>query len=305
MTPGEVPRPYTEAEGWRPLQIWGMGIASQDLTGDGRPEVFLTSQGDNKLQTLADGATGPTYEDIALARGVTAHRPFTGGDVLPSTAWHPEFQDVNNDGFVDLFVSKGNVEAEPGYATRDPNNLLLGRPDGTFVEAADAAGILDDDRARGAALVDLDLDGLLDLVVVHRSVGVTMWHNVGRGDARRAGGDGPLARRRAAPAGPERRRDRRLGGGADRRPHRGPRGHGRRRPCRWAARPDPHRPRRRGAGRRPGAVARRRGRAVDDAARGPHRDDRPGRSRGDRRRSRPRADRRLRQAGAVASRTAA
>ena len=58
MAPGEVPRPYTEAEGWRPLQIWGMGIASQDLTGDGRPEVFLTSQGDNKLQTLADGATG-------------------------------------------------------------------------------------------------------------------------------------------------------------------------------------------------------------------------------------------------------
>jgi hypothetical protein len=182
MAPGEVPRPYTEAEGWRPLSIWGMGIASQDLTGDGRPEVFLTSQGDNKLQTLVDGATGPTYEDIALRRGVTAHRPFAGGDVLPSTAWHPEFQDVNNDGDVDLFVSKGNVEAEPGYATRDPNNLLLGRPDGTFVEAADAAGILDDDRARGAALVDLDLDGLLDLVVVHRSVGVTMWHNTGRGD---------------------------------------------------------------------------------------------------------------------------
>jgi len=27
-----------------------------------------------------------------------------------STAWHAEFQDANNDGFVDLFVSKGNVE---------------------------------------------------------------------------------------------------------------------------------------------------------------------------------------------------
>ena len=47
MAPGEVPRPYTEAEGWRPLRIWGMGIASQDITGDGYPEVFLTSQGDN------------------------------------------------------------------------------------------------------------------------------------------------------------------------------------------------------------------------------------------------------------------
>ena len=60
--------------------------------------MYLTSQGDNKLQTLADGPAQPTYEDIALERGATAHRPYTGGDVLPSTAWHAEFADVNNDG---------------------------------------------------------------------------------------------------------------------------------------------------------------------------------------------------------------
>ena len=68
--------------------------------------------------------------------------------MLPSTAWHAEFQDVNNDGFVDLFVSKGNVEAQPEYATRDPNNLLLGTANGTFVESAEAAGIVNYDRAR-------------------------------------------------------------------------------------------------------------------------------------------------------------
>ena len=179
---GETPRLYTEADGWRPLQVWGMGIASQDLTGDGYPEVFLSSQGDNKLQTLADGPAHPTYEDIALKRGVTAHRPFTGGDVLPSTAWHAEFGDVNNDGFLDLFIAKGNVEDEPGYATRDPSNLLLGQGDGTFVEGAEAAGIVSYERARGGALVDLNLDGLLDLVVVNRAEPVTLWRNVGAGD---------------------------------------------------------------------------------------------------------------------------
>jgi hypothetical protein len=164
------------------MQIWGMGIASHDLTGDGLPEVYLTSQGDNKLQTLADDGR-PAYRDIALDRGVTAHRPYTGGDVLPSTAWHAEFQDVNNDGSVDLFVSKGNVEAQPGYATRDPSNLLLGRPDGTFVEGGAAAGIADFARGRGAALVDLNLDGLLDLVQVNRRENVSVWRNVGLGDA--------------------------------------------------------------------------------------------------------------------------
>ena len=183
MTPGAVPDAYTEAAGWKPLMIWGMGIASQDLTGDGMPEVFLTSQGDNKLQTLVDGATGPTYADIALDRGVTAHRPFAGGDVLPSTAWHAEFQDVNNDGVLDLFVAKGNVEAQPDYASRDPSNLLLGRPDGTFVEVAEEAGILNYHKARGGAVADLNLDGLLDLVVVNRRENVSLWRNTGLGDA--------------------------------------------------------------------------------------------------------------------------
>ena len=182
IAPGEAPRQYSAADGWQPLQIWGMGIASQDLTGDGKPEVFLTSQGDNKLQTLVDGATGPDYRDIALRRGATAHRPFSGDDTLPSTAWHPEFEDVNNDGYMDLFISKGNVEAMPDYAVKDPSNLLIGQADGTFVEGAEAAGILSYARGRGAALVDFNLDGLLDIIEVNRRENVSLWRNVGTGD---------------------------------------------------------------------------------------------------------------------------
>ncbi len=79
-------------------------------------------------------ATPPVYRRgwLGEAAGVTAAQPFTGSDVRPSSAWHPEFQDVNNDGFIDLFVSKGNVSAEPGDASRDPNDLLQGEADGTF-----------------------------------------------------------------------------------------------------------------------------------------------------------------------------
>ena len=183
LPPGEMPRLYTQADGWRPLQVWGMGLASQDVTGDGVPEVFITSQGDNKLQSLDGDPSLPTYGDIALRRGVTAQRPYAGGDVLPSTAWHPEFEDVNNDGFVDLFVTKGNVEGQSDHARRDPSNLLLGQPDGTFVEGAEEAGITRYERARGAALVDLDLDGLLDLVVVNREAPATLWRNVGNGES--------------------------------------------------------------------------------------------------------------------------
>jgi len=179
IEPGEPPRLYTHEEGWQSMQIWGMGIASHDLTGDGLPEVFLTSQSDNKLQTLARGASRPEYVDVAFDRGVTAHRPHAGDVVRPSTAWHPEFRDVNNDGLVDLYISKGNVEAQPEFAKEDPSNLLLGQPDGTFSEVAEDAGIVNFARARGAALVDLNLDGMLDLVEVNRRENVELWRNVG------------------------------------------------------------------------------------------------------------------------------
>ena len=179
---GEAPSLYTRDDGWNKLQIWGMGIATQDIDGDGFPEVYLTSQGDNKFQTLTDGPDQPSYGDIAIRRGLTAHRPFTGSDPMPSTGWHPEFRDVNNDGFTDLFISKGNVDAMPEYAAEDPNNLLLGQPDGTFVDAAVEAGIVHYDRSRGAALVDLNLDGMLDLVEVNRVENVNIWRNTGWGE---------------------------------------------------------------------------------------------------------------------------
>ena len=256
IEPGQPPRSYTEADGWQPLHLWGMGIASRDLTGDGYPEVFITSQGDNKLQTLADGPEHPTYEDVALARGVTAQRPAVGGDVLPSTAWHPEFEDVNNDGFVDLFVTKGNVEAQVDYASRDPSDLFLGRADGTFAQATEDAGIVSFERARGAAVVDLNLDGMLDLVVVNRREPVKVWRNVGRGDADRAVSTGHwLAVRLEQPAPNVDAVGAWLEVRAGR-PDRVKRGHRRRRPRQRGGRLAPHRARRRRRRRRYGSSGR-------------------------------------------------
>ena len=186
ISPGVAPSLYTADDGWVKLQVNGMGIASYDLTGDGYPEIYLTSQADNRLQTLAADPSRPTYRDIALRRGANSAQPFTGGDLRPSTAWHDEFADVNNDGLVDLFVSKGNVSDQTDYAQKDPSDLFLGQQDGTFREAADASGIVTFDRARGAALADFNLDGMLDLVQVSYGSPVRLWRNVGSGDASHA-----------------------------------------------------------------------------------------------------------------------
>ncbi|MCD2174463.1 CRTAC1 family protein [Rhizobium sp. C4] len=182
VDPGKAPVLYSEEEGWKYLRIWGMGIASYDLDFDGYPEYFLTSMADNKLQTLQtipkDGKAPAAYKDIAFAKGVTAHRPYTGGDWHPSTAWHTDFQDVNNDGLVDLFIAKGNVAEMPDFAKLDPNNLLVQNARGNFVEMGLEAGVASMNVSRGAALVDFNLDGLVDLVVTNRWKPAQVWRNV-------------------------------------------------------------------------------------------------------------------------------
>lgn len=181
LEPGREPALYTAEEGWKYLRIWGMGIASYDLDFDGYPEYFLTSMADNKLQKLAgaEAADMPSYADVAFARGATAHRPYTGGETKPSTGWHTQFEDVNNDGLADLFIAKGNVAEMPDFAIKDPNNLLLQKPDGVFQEAGDAAGVASFETSRGAAMADFNLDGLIDLVVVNRWKPAQLWRNTG------------------------------------------------------------------------------------------------------------------------------
>jgi hypothetical protein len=177
---------YTAEDGWERVNIWGMGIASHDLDDDGYPEVYLTSMFGNRLETLADGPDQPSFENIARERGVDSGRPVAGDDERPSTSWHPEFKDVNNDGRVDLFVSKGNVDAMPDRANADPSSLMLGAPNGRFVERTQEAGLVDFDRGRGAAVVDLNLDGLLDIIEVNLGAPVQAWRNVGSGTSARS-----------------------------------------------------------------------------------------------------------------------
>jgi hypothetical protein len=69
----------------------------------------------------------------------------------------------------------------PDRALADPSSLMLGQPDGRFVDRTRQAGLVDVARARGAALVDLNLDGLLDLVEVNLGEPVQVWRNVGSG----------------------------------------------------------------------------------------------------------------------------
>ena len=181
VAPGRPARPFRSADGWRKVNIWGMGIAETDLNGDGLPEYALTSMGDTKLQTLAelDDPLRPVYRDIAFEVGATAHRPYIGDELKPSTGWHAEFADFNNDGRSDLFIAKGNVEAMPDFAAFDPDNLLIMQAAGKFVETGAEAGIALPTKGRGALVTDFNMDGMLDLAVINRSGQTSLFRNTG------------------------------------------------------------------------------------------------------------------------------
>ena len=183
VEPGATPTPYTAADGWQPLQIWGMGIASEDITGRRLPGGVPDEPG---RQQAADAGRRARPDRPTRTSPSTAASPPPGPTPAATCCRRPpgtpSSPTSTTTAYPDLFVSKGNVEAQEGYATRDPSNLLIGQSDGTFVEGAEDAGIVSYNRARGAALVDLNLDGLLDLVVVNRVEPVSVWRNVGSGD---------------------------------------------------------------------------------------------------------------------------
>lgn len=174
------PMLYTESEGWQSFKIWGMGIAARDITGDGLPDYLLTSMSDQKFQVLKPNTTKPDYTDEAFKRGMIAHRPYFGDEGRPSTAWHAQFGDVNNDGLDDLFIAKGNVDQMPDSALKDPNNLLLQDAEGHFHEVGLSSGVADVSRSRGAALEDFNNDGLLDLMVVNRRAKLRIYQNISK-----------------------------------------------------------------------------------------------------------------------------
>ncbi len=202
--PATAPRLYTRADGWVTSRsgAWASPATTSPATATRRSSSPARPTTSSRPWRPARAA------DLSRHRGSSAASPrpspYTGGDTLPSTAWHPEFQDVNNDGFVDLFVSKGNIkraarlrpegseQSAPRPAGRDLQRGWRGRrASPTF------------DRGRGAALADFNLDGLLDLVEVALGGPVRSGATSAAATRPSPAADGPLARPAARPAGRE------------------------------------------------------------------------------------------------------
>ncbi|MDQ3607239.1 MAG: VCBS repeat-containing protein, partial [Gemmatimonadota bacterium] len=137
----------------------GGGVALGDLTGNGLPDLMLTSnQGANRLY-LNEGEY--RFREVTDEAGV-AGKGFWATGVT--------FVDINGDGRLDIYVAyAGDVEGGRRANELYLNQGLNGNGVPTFVEAAAEWGIADEGYSTHAVFFDYDRDGLLDLYLVNNS----------------------------------------------------------------------------------------------------------------------------------------
>lgn len=138
--------------------LMGGGIAFVDLNNDGWEDLYMT--GGDSIDRVYINNMGESFEELILPSIAE-----TGKRVTNSVS----VGDINNDGFMDLFVGSGSYEftndpnADPN---RELNFLFLNNGDNTFTDIAPQT-ILQSDTAWtiSSTFGDFNLDGYLDLYV--------------------------------------------------------------------------------------------------------------------------------------------
>jgi hypothetical protein len=163
-----VPEPRFSSMGpaWgADLRIYGMGIATGDVDGDGLLDLYVTNIGRN---VLLRGLPGGGFVDDTERFGLGAatfdgQSGWTGWRV----SWGTALLDLDADGQPELYVGSGYLPSFSPLANprSQPNLLFTGQPAGGFGAVAGQGG--EERVSRGLATGDLDGDGLPDVVVVN------------------------------------------------------------------------------------------------------------------------------------------
>ncbi len=145
----------------------GRGSAWGDYDNDGDEDIVAvgTYQAHALYRNNGDG----TFTDVAEGAGIADPR---GG-------WGSLFADYDNDGYLDLYITRG------GWSGAAENTLYHNNGDGTFSDVTHAAGVADPQSSFCAAWADYDNDGYLDLYIADGVIGDgaanVLYHNNGDG----------------------------------------------------------------------------------------------------------------------------
>ena len=131
----------------------------------GRGSAWGDYDNDGDLDIVAVG----TYQPHALYRnngdGTFTNTADEAGIADPRGGWGSLFADYDNDGYLDLYITRG------GWSGAAENTLYHNNGDGTFTDVTNTAGVADPQSSFCAAWADYDNDGYLDLYVADGVIG--------------------------------------------------------------------------------------------------------------------------------------
>ena len=150
-----------------------------DKVDGGRGSAWGDYDNDGDLDIVAVG----TYQPHVLYRnngdGTFTNVAEQAGIADPRGGWGSLFADYDNDGYLDLYITRG------GWSGAAENTLYHNNGDGTFTDVTHIAGVADPQSSFCAAWADYDNDGYLDLYIADGVIGDgaanVLYHNNGDG----------------------------------------------------------------------------------------------------------------------------
>jgi hypothetical protein len=160
-------------------RIAAMCLSLSDYDNDGNLDLYMSDfqfAGDHVWRNDGKGSFFEVTERLGIAAPTKRVLSFGGG-----------FFDFDNDGWVDLFIANGHVydaveRIFPGVTYKQINTLFRNTGNDRFEEITKTAGpgFSTPHLGRGAAFLDFDNDGRLDVVVANNGDPPLLLHNTGQ-----------------------------------------------------------------------------------------------------------------------------
>lgn len=153
--------------------ISGMGLDFRDFNDDGYPDIAYVALNKQTFPILQNTGNGD-FKEVTATSGM-------GKQSLNMAGFGAAFYDFDNDGWKDLFVSRGHVSATrpPGATVKQPNTVFHNLKGEKWQPLTEEAGFVPDSAARhrGCAFGDFDGDGRIDIVVTSLDATAELWMN--------------------------------------------------------------------------------------------------------------------------------